>query len=855
MNIMTSRKKVHTSESIIRIPPNKYIHVLDNNANLRSIVEGPFTFVKKEHEIVIKGPEDMIVLPPDNYCIVSNPVVRDSEGNPVLSKFGEYQLRLGRQEIRRSEDFPEPFPLYPGEELEKDTTPYRVVETNTALVIKAIRDFDNMHAGDKWLVKGPKVYIPKIEEEIEKEISASIIKQNQALKIRALRDTTINGVERKAGEVWLEREQGAYLPSVDEEVVNSIEGKVLTDKKALHLRATADFVDHYGITRKAGEEWLVTKNMAEVHIRDVYEDIVGEIRLTTLAKNQYCVVLNPVDKNGFPQFGKHELRRGETTFFLKPWEKLKDGIQMARVLSEHQSLLLQARENIKEDGVLRLSGMKWVVRGPREYIPPAEVDIVEERESIPLDENEGIYVRNIKTGEVRIVKNTVYMLTSDEVLWEKDLSDEVEELLSFQASGSGFAPVVVSDSGDRSYTKKKPAAYKRDKTRAITFRAPHNSAVQLFDYKSKQSRIVFGPDLVMLEPYEEITVLRLSGDVPKRENQLKNLALLLGPDFMTDQIIVETSDHARLYLRLAYSWKFDIDKSKPETYSNIFSVSDFVGEACKSLASRIRGVVSGETFEQFHKRSSEIIQQAVFKKDEQGNKIPFLIKTNNLVITSVDIQGVEPVEESTRKSLEMSVKLSIDITTKTQEDKAKHEAERLEQQAKGERDKQAIDDEAEAEKKRITLYMLQAESASVETTGKALALAKAKAEAAEIDGTAEVQQATLHVNALKITRDAELDLTRSRYEAEVAHKKAMNELEIDTNKKLAEIEAEKFSRTISAIGQTTLVSMAKAGPETQARLLKGLGLKGYMIVDAKNPINLFNTAQSMIQAPMNTQNP
>eukprot|EP00826_Nyctotherus_ovalis_P056628 TRINITY_DN7686_c0_g1_i1.p1 TRINITY_DN7686_c0_g1~~TRINITY_DN7686_c0_g1_i1.p1 ORF type:complete len:856 (+),score=360.74 TRINITY_DN7686_c0_g1_i1:194-2761(+) len=851
---MATRKKGHVTDSIIRIPPNKYIHVLDNNENLRRIVEGPCTFVKKEHEILLKGPEDMIVLPPGNYCVVSNPVVRDEGGKPVLNKYGEYQIRQGREEIRQSEQFPEPFPLYPGEELEKPTTPYRIVETNMGLIIKALRDFDDKHAGDRWLFKGPGVYIPKIQEEIEKEISASIIKQNQALKIRTLRDTTVKGIKRKAGEVWLEREQGAYLPSVDEEIITSIEGKVLTDKKALHLKATANFKDHYGIERRAGEEWLVTKEMAEVHIRDVYEDIVGEIRLTTLARNQYCIVVNPVDAKGIPQFGKCELRRGEATFFLKPGESLKDGIQSARVLSEHQSLLLQAREDLKEDDEVKKSGMKWVVRGPREYIPPAEVSILEERESIPLDENEGIYVRNIKTGEVRIVKNTVYMLTSEEILWEKELSDEVEELLSFQASGSGFAPVFVSDSGDRSYAKKKPVAYKRNKTRAITFRAPHNSAVQLFDYKAKKSRIVFGPDLVILEPYEEITVLRLSGDVPKRENQLKNLALLLGPDFMTDQIIVETSDHARLYLRLAYSWKFDIDKSRPETYNNIFSVSDFVGEACKSLASRIRGAVSGETFEQFHKRSSEIIQQAVFKKDENGNRIPFLIKTNNLLITSVDIQGVEPVEESTRKSLEMSVKLSIDITTKTQEDKAKHEAERLEQQAKGERDKQAIDDEAEAEKKRIKLYQLQAESDSVETTGKALALARAKAEAAEIDGKAEVKQAELQVNALKITQQAELELAKSRYEAEILHKKAMIDLEVETNKKLAEIEAEKFQKTIESLGQKTLVEMARAGPETQAKLLKGLGLKGYMIIDAKNPINLFNTAQGMINAPVPPQN-
>ena len=297
---MSDKRKSKESDSVIRIPPNKYIHVLDNNENIRRIVEGPTTFVRKEHESVIKGPEDMIVLPPEHYCVISNPVIRNEKGEPTLNKYGEYHTLLGREEIRRSEDFLEPFPLYPGEELVKDITPYKVVENNTALVIKAIRDFEDKHAGDRWLFKGAGVYVPKIEEEIEKQVEAMIVKQNQALKIRAIRDTKVKGAPRKAGEIWLEREQGAYLPSVDEEVITPVEGKVLTDKKALQLRATANFKDKYGVERKAGEEWLVTKDMAEVHIRDVYEDIVGEVKLTTLAKNQYCVVIDPVDKNILP---------------------------------------------------------------------------------------------------------------------------------------------------------------------------------------------------------------------------------------------------------------------------------------------------------------------------------------------------------------------------------------------------------------------------------------------------------------------------------------------------------------------------------------------------------------------------
>eukprot|EP00034_Subulatomonas_tetraspora_P000165 GABW01000240.1.p2 GENE.GABW01000240.1~~GABW01000240.1.p2 ORF type:complete len:52 (-),score=29.22 GABW01000240.1:3-158(-) len=41
--------------------------------------------------------------------------------------------------------------------------------------------------------------------------------------------------------------------------------------------------------------------------------------------------------------------------------------------------------------------------GPNEYVPPTAVEIVEKRKAIPLDENEGVYVRDIKSGRVRAV--------------------------------------------------------------------------------------------------------------------------------------------------------------------------------------------------------------------------------------------------------------------------------------------------------------------------------------------------------------------------------------------------------------------------------------------------------------------
>jgi len=63
---------------------------------------------------------------------------------------------------------------------------------------------------------------------------------------------------------------------------------------------------------------------------------------------------------------------------------------------------------------------------------------------------------------------------------------------------------------------------------------------------------------------------------------------------------------------------------------------------------------------------------------------------------------------------------------------------------------------------------------------------------------------------------------------------------------LADIEATKFKEIVEAISAKTIASIARAGPEMQARLLKGLGIKSLMITDGHSPINLFNTAQGLI---------
>lgn len=112
----------------------------------------------------------------------------------------------------------------------------------------------------------------------------------------------------------------------------------------------------------------------------------------------------------------------------------------------------------------------------------------------------------------------------------------------------------------------------------------------------------------MLDPDEQFTLLSLSGGKPKLPNAIKSLCLLLGPDFFTDVITVETSDHARLQLQLSYNWHFEVAERSEADAAKLFSIPDFVGDACKAIASRIRGAVAGVPFDDFHKvMSTDII--------------------------------------------------------------------------------------------------------------------------------------------------------------------------------------------------------------------------------------------------------
>lgn len=71
------------------------------------------------------------------------------------------------------------------------------------------------------------------------------------------------------------------------------------------------------------------------------------------------------------------------------------------------------------------------------------------------------------------------MLNQDEELWQKELPPAVEELLMNMKDPLADRAYLAPD-GKREK--------RREKTRVVTFRVPHNAAMQIYDYKEKKAR-------------------------------------------------------------------------------------------------------------------------------------------------------------------------------------------------------------------------------------------------------------------------------------------------------------------------------------------------------------------------------
>ncbi|KAM9959494.1 hypothetical protein ACTFIR_000571 [Dictyostelium discoideum] len=392
---------------LTKVPPFHYIHVLDTNIQIVKMIEGPISYLVKEHEKIVVQPTRMHVIQNNEYCIIESPVIRDQDKKTVLvDKYGQAKLKHGSREIRFESG--EPFPLYPGESMIGKISPLTVILNNEAIVIKALVDFLDtetsklISAGDEWLMYGPATYKPRVEEHVKEIRKAFIVKPHNALKIMATNDfkDKVYKQQRKSGDEWLMTVEGPYILDAYEKLVEIVEPYVLDDNNSIHVVSNRKFVDSNGVERKKGDKWLLTKQDTTLFIPQPSVTVEKVVPVTVLTQLNYVIISDPYDEDtGAPLLGEKKIVKGPKNFFQKPGETLSC-IENTYILEPEDAVYVKVLEEFEESvrsgnilkKVTRKSGTKYLVYGPCEYVPPLTVQVLKKTKAIISNEQFGIYI-------------------------------------------------------------------------------------------------------------------------------------------------------------------------------------------------------------------------------------------------------------------------------------------------------------------------------------------------------------------------------------------------------------------------------------------------------------------------------
>jgi len=430
--------------------------------------------------------------------------------------------------------------------------------------------------------------------------------------------------------------------------------------------------------------------------KKIYKDKQTKV---IVEEGRYVYIVNPFDKEKKEiQYGDREIRFGPTSFVLHHGEQGTHPHTIP-ILSQEESIVLKAIKSFDDDGTPRVAGELWIIMGPTEYKPHKYVDVIQTRKEMSLPEHSGIYVMNIKSGQIRLEKGPqAIALNAEERLWKKDYTKSEIEAINFKG---GF-----------------------DRQLAHPLWVLENEVTKIMSEKKQE--IVFGPKVILLEPTERPYIMSIAGGTPKNTKRLKIWKIKLGPNFSTDVIDVRTKDNATIEIKLRYQWKFVVDNDEEK----IFSTSDFVGLMTEMMASIIRDEAAKYDFEELHSKSSEVIKKAIFGEND------YYQFDNSLRVFGIDIKQIVTKDKEIGTKMNDAIKSNMNIYVNKLKQKAQIEMKKLEIEGKIEEETQKSDlltiEHENYRKQELIKSQVRAEQIELEAGADAKAIdikSEAKAEA------------------------------------------------------------------------------------------------------------------------------
>lgn len=248
------------------------------------------------------------------------------------------------------------------------------------------------------------------------------------------------------------------------------------------------------------------------------------------------------------------------------------------------------------------------------FFPNENLEVLGEVKPISLAEDEGIYVRDNRSGVIKTAKGPLNLLP-----------DPIKEKVIGRSLDASIASLCNIKS--------------RGEQKAISVYVPPNHAMMVTSEKGR--KIIKGPVTHILDYSEDLETLALSTGTPKSDkNLLKTVYLQIEGNKVSDEVEVETQDHVKLKVKLSYRISFEKEQEK------WFDVKNYVGLLCDHLSSLVRSTVQKSPLEQFYSSSTEVVRDAVLgKKEGEQKRVGRAFAENGMRVYDLEVLQINVLDE------------------------------------------------------------------------------------------------------------------------------------------------------------------------------------------------------------------
>lgn len=382
---------------------------------------------------------------------------------------------------------------------------------------------------------------------------------------------------------------------------------------------------------------------SDVH-REALEREVRKSRLVreavVLSEKEFCVILDAD--------GKRQIKRGPARVFPGPYDSFmttgsSDRTYLAYELLPQRALWLRFIAPVKKDKLVTLlprgvevdqdtyPGDELILTGVNSFFFPFnEIEILHPLtgrphvgndhsdifiEAIGIDQKSGIYVRDLTTGEAKLIRGKQSYLV--------DPRKEVH--ITRTISADEWNLWIANDDANRTVGAAQTTPW------AVSIIVPHNTAV--LATSADGQRVIEGPCVELLGYEERLARLSLSTGTPKTDAAtLRTCFLRTAGNRVSDVISLETADFVTLGVRVSYQVTFD-----PELKPRWFNHDNYVGLLCDHLRSLVRSRTRQLSLTELWPNIPSVIRDTILGEKTDSGRSGRLFEENGMRVTEVEV--------------------------------------------------------------------------------------------------------------------------------------------------------------------------------------------------------------------------